>query len=273
MRVVNYKSLQIIARKRKQEFGAAEPYAHIVIDDFLTNEAAEALLAEFSLSNKWSHYNHYNERKMGLTNIAEFGAGTRKIVSELSSQPFLEFLESLTGFDRLLGDPDLDGGGLHQIMPQGYLNVHADFQSHTTRPKWRRMLNLLIYLNKGWQDEWGGHLELWDADMTRPVRKIRPEFNRCVIFPTTTESMHGHPMPLACPINVSRKSLALYYFRDEGIVQKLRPTYYRARPDETALKHVLVTFDRWLVKGYSILKRYTPIGDQTVSRILRLFSR
>ena len=91
---------------RKSEFGAAEPYAHIVIDDFLTNEAAEALLAEFSLSNKWSYYNHYNERKMGLTNIAEFGAGTRKIVSELSSQPFLEFLESLTGFDRLLGDPD-----------------------------------------------------------------------------------------------------------------------------------------------------------------------
>jgi len=33
-----------------------------------------------------------------------------------------------------------------------------------------------------------------------------------VIFATTSTSFHGHPKPLTCPSNVTRKSLALYYY-------------------------------------------------------------
>ncbi len=273
MGIIDYESLQERLSECSDAFAVAEPFPHIVLDDFLTPSAADSLLDEFDASDAWSHYNHYNERKMGLTRFEALGPKTQSIVQELSSQPFLNWLQSLSGIDGLLADPDLDGGGLHQIKSGGYLNVHADFQSHTTRPHWSRQINLLLYLNKDWEDSWDGFLELWDADVTQAVQRIKPAFNRCVIFHTTAASMHGHPTPLKCPEDIARKSLALYYFRDEGQIQKLTPTNYKARPEDNSAKHALVAADRFLVYGYSFLKRYTPLGDQTISRILKKFSR
>ena len=272
MRIVDYDRLEEIATAQREAFLSARPYAHIVLDDFLETEATEALLREFSVGERWTYYNHYNERKMGLTRADRMGPLTREIIDELSSPRFLDFLGKFSGIEDLVADPDLDGGGLHQILPGGYLNIHADFQSHTTRPEWSRQLNLLLYLNKDWRDDWGGFLELWDEDMTGMVTSVRPDFNRCVIFHTTAGSMHGHPTPLACPEGQSRKSLALYYFRDEGEEQKLAPTYYRARPEDPLLKHGLVAADRWILRTYSLLKRYTPLSDSMVSRILKRFS-
>lgn len=133
-------------------------------------------------------------------------------------------------------------------------------------------LNLLLYLNRDWQDEWGGFLELWDADAKHCVQKIKPIFNRCVVFQTSAQaSYHGHPTPLACPEDVSRKSLALYYFRDEHKTLHLEPTHYRARPNESLLKHALVAVDRAVLRAYSFLKRHTPINDRLVSRVMKRF--
>ena len=73
---------------------------------------------------------------------------------------------------------------------------------------------ILIYLNSNWKDEYGGHLELWNEDMTKPVKKIKPKLGTVVIFNTGATSWHGHPEPLTCPEDRTRKSLALYYFTD-----------------------------------------------------------
>ena len=80
------------------------------------------------------------------------------------------------------------------------------------RLKLYRRLNLLIYLNKDWQEGWGGALELWDRTGQRCVLAIPPVFNRAVLFDTSNFSYHGHPHPLACPPERSRKSVALYYY-------------------------------------------------------------
>jgi hypothetical protein len=100
---------------------------------------------------------------------------------------------------------------MHQTTAGGYLDVHADFNVHP-RTKLLRRLNVLLYLNPGWRDDYGGELELWDRGMTRCVVRIAPLFNRCVVFTTSDESFHGHPHPLATPPGVTRKSLALYYY-------------------------------------------------------------
>lgn len=272
MKIIDYDKLNRIAEEMSEAFSSAEPYAHVVIDNFLEPTAARALVEEFDVDDGWTYYNHYNERKMGMTDFDRMGPQTKETITELSSDSFLGILGKLCEIDHLVSDPDLDGGGLHKILPGGFLNVHADFQSHTTRPEWSRQLNLLLYLNDDWQDEWGGNLELWNDEVTEMVVSVKPIFNRCVIFHTTSSSMHGHPDPLACPEGVNRKSLALYYFRDEGIAQKLVPTNYRARPEDSAPKHALVAADRWLLRTYSFLKRYTPLNDATVSKILKRFS-
>jgi Rps23 Pro-64 3,4-dihydroxylase Tpa1-like proline 4-hydroxylase len=120
----------------------------------------------------------------------------------------------------LLPDPYYTGGGLHQIRPGGLLEVHADFSYHT-KLRLDRRINVLIYLNKDWKEEYGGHFELWDREVTRAVKKILPIFNRCAIFSTTSTSFHGHPLPLACPADRNRKSIATYY-------------YSNGRPEETS---------------------------------------
>ncbi|MBS1624221.1 MAG: 2OG-Fe(II) oxygenase [Bacteroidetes bacterium] len=129
----------------------------------------------------------------------------------LNSQPFLDFLTELTGIENLLPDPSLAGGGYHEIKPGGFLKIHSDFNKHPVY-KLDRRLNVLIYLNKDWKEEYGGHFELWDTDMTHCVTKIAPLFNTMALFSTTSRSYHGHPNVLTCPPDRSRKSIALYYY-------------------------------------------------------------
>ncbi|HAA92114.1 MAG TPA: proline hydroxylase, partial [Rhodospirillaceae bacterium] len=253
--IIDYEALNGRLAADQTAFQSADPFPYVVIDEFLRPESADALLGEFGQpprdGGKWNQYTHYNERKSGLTRMDAMGAATRAVIDELSSQEFLDWLSGLSGIEDLLADPDLDGGGLHEIKPGGFLNIHTDFLSHTKRPHWRRQLNLLIYLNKEWQADWHGELELWDGGMEAQAAAIEPVFNRCVIFHTTEKSFHGHPVPLACPDDVTRKSLALYYFSDAGAPLKLTPTHYRAKPEESGFKHALVAVDRWMVRGYS----------------------
>ena len=269
---VDFERLQRIAGERRAEFAAAEPYPHVVIDDFLPVEMADAVREEFDRTGDgWKHYNHYNERKLALTDVSQMLPHTRALFDALQSAPFVRFVEQLTGIERLLADPDLDGAGLHRCFPGGFLNLHTDFLSHTKNRHWSRQLNLLLYLNRDWREEWNGSLELWDADLKGCVRKVPPAFNRCMIFHTSGGSYHGHPAPLACPEGESRRSIALYYFRDEGENRQLQSTYYRAKPGDPRYKKVLVAADRILLRAYSVVKRYTPLSDRMVSRILRRF--
>ena len=143
----------------------------------------------------------------------------------------------MTRIENLIADPHFEGGGLHQIVSGGKLAVHADFNKHTYF-KLDRRLNMLIYLNKNWRDEYGGHFELWDRNMTKMVSKVAPLFNRVVIFTTSKDSYHGHPDPLTCPPDMTRKSLALYYYTngiaDVGDEQSSgsHSTLFQARPGE-----------------------------------------
>jgi hypothetical protein len=159
------------------------------------------------------------------------GPATRSLIATLNAGEFLEFLAELSGIENLLADPYLEGGGLHQISAGGKLGVHVDFNRHT-RLQLDRRLNLLLYLNHDWCDEWGGQLELWDAAMTKPVRRIAPIFNRCVIFNTTDTSYHGHPDPLACPPDDTRRSIALYYYTADIVSPSQSPhsTIFQRRP-------------------------------------------
>jgi len=146
----------------------------------------------------------------------------------------LQFLETLTGIKGIVPDPYFVGGGLHQIKPGGKLGVHADFNHHEKLNLDRR-INVLIYLNKDWKEEYGGHFELWNKEMTAAEQKILPLFNRCAIFSTTSTSFHGHPTPLSCPPDRTRKSIATYYYsngRPAEEVGESHSTLFKARPGE-----------------------------------------
>lgn len=272
MQAIDFERLEETAARERDAFAQADPFPHVVLDEFLPVETARSVHAEFERSEAgWKHYKHYNERKYALTDVAQMQPATRGLFEALQSERFVRSIETLTGIQDLRSDPDLDGAGMHRSSRGGFLNLHVDFLSHTKHRHWSRQVNLLLYLNPAWQDAWGGELELWDGELTRCARKVAPLFNRCVIFHTCAGSFHGHPTPLACPEGITRKSIALYYFREESQPLQLSSTDYHGRPGDPLVKRALIRADRGLLHLYSFLKRYTPIDDRLVSRILKRF--
>jgi Rps23 Pro-64 3,4-dihydroxylase Tpa1-like proline 4-hydroxylase len=207
-------TLETLALAKAEEYKANLPYPHIYFDNFLPVDVAEAALREFPEPKEADWYAHtdVNQRKkLVFDSVEKLPESIRDVLYFLNSRPMLKFLETLTGIQNVLPDPNYTGGGLHQIRPGGLLEVHADFSYHKALRLDRR-INVLIYLNKDWKEEYGGHFELWDRRVTRAERKILPVFNRCAIFSTTSVSFHGHPLPLACPPDRNRKSIATYYY-------------------------------------------------------------
>lgn len=222
-----------LAQSAAASYVAARPFPHVVIDNFFDPVVLDGVLEEFPKPGQitWQEFDSGQEIKLASAAEATFGPATRLLLYHLNSKTFLEFLGAVTGIDNLIADPGFEGGGLHQIMPGGKLGVHADFNKHREYNLDRR-LNMLVYLNKNWREEYGGHLELWNREVTRAEAKVLPLFNRVMIFSTTDFTYHGHPDPLRCPEGMTRKSLALYYYSNGRPAEEVsgeHSTLFRAR--------------------------------------------
>ncbi len=213
----------------RDRYAAAEPFPHIVLDGLFDDDALDAVLREFPGPDgmRWRSFDSPMEKKLGYYHeTSTISTTIRGFLDDMNSFEMLLWLEAITGIEGLIPDPYFGGGGLHQIEPGGFLKVHADFNVHP-KLKLDRRLNMLIYLNKEWRDEYGGHLELWDGDRSACRERILPLFNRTVIFSTTDTSFHGHPHPLTSPAGTSRKSVSLYYYTAG------RPEWERSAPHDT----------------------------------------
>jgi hypothetical protein len=257
----------------RADYARASPYPHIVLDDVLPPGVFEAAVDEFPPVDDptWDGYLHVNETKFANPRIEQWGPTLRNIADVLNGAQFVDFLRRLTDFESLRADPMMDGGGLHQTLPGGHLNVHTDFTAHHRFHTWRRRVNVLLYLNRDWSPEWGGALELWDADMQRCVTRVDPLGNRMLIFTTSSESFHGHPDPLRCPNDTARRSLALYYFTDEQRPLR-RATRYRARPADRTRRFAIWADDRAL-GIYDWAKSRFGVTDHAAARILERVHR
>ena len=260
----------------RQEFREGQPYPHVHLKDFLDPVVAAKMADEFPemSTDAWTRYKHQNENKLGLAKRSMFPQLLGAVVDELNSDAFVHWLSQLTGIPKLVSDEILEGGGLHQSAAGGFLNVHTDFSNHHYHTNWRRQVNLILYLNPHWQQQWGGALELWDREMRRCVTKVPPLFNEALIFRTDEISYHGFPEPLSCPAGEARKSLALYYYTaEEGAAVKSRSTNYRPRPEDGPLKSGMIWLDKQAVDLYSRAKARFGFSDELASKILGLLSR
>lgn len=270
MRVLDLARFAAACEAGRAVFAAAQPFPHAVLDDFLEPEAAAAMVAEFpGVGDGWTHLHHVNEKKRICGAREHLGPATRAVVDALHAPAFVAALGRLTGVAGLHPDPALDGAGLAEMFAGGFLNVHRDFLTHTLAPRLRREVNLLVFLNPEWPAAWRGDLELWDAGVTRPMQVIAPRWNRCVIFRTSATSFHGVPDPIASPPERPRRSLALYYYRDEGTALGLAPTRYVPRPGDGPVRRALIAADGLALRVYSWAKRRGWLRDATVGRLLR----
>ena len=220
------------AERLRREFASARPFPHVVLEDVLVGDGSE-LVAAFP-ERDWdgweSRNDHHQPEKMSCSDATLLPAPLDSLIAELSQPRFLRFLEHVTGVSRLLVDPYLEGGGLHCSGPGGVLVPHTDFHVHPDLRVYRR-LNVLLYLNPGWQESWGGNLDFFAPGAPYdPVTTVVPKLGTMVIFRTDDRSRHGFPQPVA--EGRYRRSVALYYYTATEAAQYSgdRDTYWNRLP-------------------------------------------
>jgi hypothetical protein len=279
---LNIKDAKVFGESLSGDYCFAEPFPHIVIDNFLPIELIDKIYANFPMERLDGDvmfelgYAGLHKRQVQPANCNGF---IREVFGFFNSAPVVQFLESLTTIPSLIPDPHFVGGGFHETSAGGKLGIHADFRINETLHLNRR-INMIIYLNKEWDEVYGGQLELWDKAMKDKVHSIAPVYNRCVIFNTDADSFHGHPDPLMTPDGITRKSLALYYYTASKRIYEdsvSHSTMYKARAnDDAATKKEVsrLTFDNYLKDltppvFYRVFRR---VSDK-LSRLVSGFSR
>jgi Rps23 Pro-64 3,4-dihydroxylase Tpa1-like proline 4-hydroxylase len=222
----------------RQRMQSAPAFPHFCIDDFLDPHFAREVHDAFpsyetseSVGRAFHAVNEY--RKTQVTDPLQFPEPVQRLYRLLCSDEFVARMSYLSGISGLIADPALSGGGMHQTREGGRLDVHVDFNVNVDTGLHRR-LNLLLYFNLDWRDEYGGELDLWDAEVQHCVRRIAPRFNRAAGFATGSTSWHG-VTPVHCPPGIARKSFACYYYTREapqGWDGVKHSTIFRPRPDE-----------------------------------------
>ncbi len=228
------------------DYQSKTPYPYICIDDFLPPEILERVREEaLAMGDAAPEYASANEKLKTSFNPDRMPPYSKAVFYALNSRPFIQFLENMSGIKGLIPDPYYQGGGIHRTNTTGHLDIHADFNHHTIMNLERRV-NLLIYLNPGWKDEYGGAFEVWTNDMSAKVAAFAPVMNRMCAFSTGDDTMHGNPEPVNHPAGDPRLSIALYYYTAtwedgrtaQSTVFKRRPGSADARSNEATMRVV-----------------------------------
>lgn len=251
---IGTEAAQAAAAPYAERYQSAGPYNHICIDDFLPAAVLERVRADLAALPGVETDESFDrpQERLKTSYIPErLPAYTKNLFYALNSRPFILFLEKLTGIEGLIPDPHFSGAGIHRIATGGHLDIHADFNLHG-KIQLERRLNVLIYLNPDWREEWGGSFEIWDKQMTRKEASFVPIYNRMVCFSTGSDTFHGNPEPVNHPDGEPRLSIALYYYTATwNPSRKAHTTLFKPRPGTDDQK------DR-MVARHSVLENFLP---------------
>ena len=208
---------ELINEIQKKCISDTVPFPDVAIKNTLPLHLVEEIEKDFISFKKFDEGDpnfRYGTCKYSCRNRTIMPKSIVDVINFFYSKNFLVFLEKNFKLTNLIPDWNLWGAGMHNNVRGNFLKVHSDF-IYQRGKNTRRVLNLLFYVNSNWKDEWGGHIELWDKKMNNKVKSLLPLINNTLIFRTDKDSNHGFPDKLLCPSNVSRKSIALYYFVEE----------------------------------------------------------
>jgi len=257
----------------KEKFKNNKIFPHIRFEEFLNYEICNEISSEIDdCVNNLNPYHVVNTKKYALNDKNKMGKRTLELINFLNSKEFILNLEKLTGIENLISDPELEGGGIHVSKKNGYLKVHSDFESHIINETWERKINILIYFNKGFDNDYNGNIELYSKDLKNKVEYL-PNFNSVVIFNTNKNSYHGHPKFFNPKNNEIRKSIALYYYVDRKENLPLKETYFQPLPDDTFGTRVSIKLNQFLLRVFSYLKRKKIVNDKTVTNFIKIFKK
>ena len=220
-------------------FHAAPKVRHLVLDNFLSPQWATQVLNEMPDIKEMPKSRDYvfsNKRELSTLDL---GPEACVALHETLVGSRMQNLLSRLAKRDVVVDPEYIGGGFHAGGPGSFLDLHTDFNVHPQHPDWIRAFNLLLYMNPGWTETWGGELQLTD-DPDAPPILVAPIFNRLVIMESTSTSFHGYSR-ISFPAGEERRSIAAYGYwplADSDARPKRRTTSWTP-PDAGLAKRTL----------------------------------
>ncbi len=222
-------------REIREGFTNAQPCKHIALPDFLLPDVADTLYENFPKLDMLNvKRKSINENKSEEYHLDRYHKQFNELRDFLNSEEMYKWMSDVTGIEGLSSTYDSLGSGVHQGGPGSFVDVHVDINMNPAA-KLHRRINLLIYLNKHWKDEYGGALEFWDKDVKNCVSSVMPYFNQAAIMVTDETSYHGYAK-INIPENESRKSFYCYYYTPAGKDFVYRDSRFKSRPDESMTK-------------------------------------
>lgn len=231
----------------RNSFLNAQPFEHLIIDNFLEESYAEKISNLFpNLDDLWHKYENPIEVKYTYDDINFLDIELKNYFYYLSTEEVINLIKSISNINNLEYDNYLHGAGLHLHPRYGRLNLHLDYEKHIYSGKERR-LNIILFMNKEWDKNWNGANELWNTDVTKCIVKTEVKFNRAILFKTNDISWHGVPDIIKCPNNIFRKTIA-FYFVSELNSEKSEEQYRKKakfikRPQESYNENIQKLYD------------------------------
>jgi Rps23 Pro-64 3,4-dihydroxylase Tpa1-like proline 4-hydroxylase len=241
------------------------PYPHIVIDGFFA-DAVASKLAQAVIQLRDDAYKvsfrSLAQKKLQLGRVSSTGPSIYPIFDALMGLPFTSFIQTLCKMPGLDADRQFAGAGLQRYHRHGFSEVHLDANRHPYDLDRFHRVNLIVFLNPKWRQDWGGELVLWSRSATnRPSEgavQIQPAFNRAVIFSASDSSWHSVNR-VTCPMGWSRNSMVIYFYdrrpvADDGQCRSViwHSTRSKARQAAFEISNRLIT----LAKPYAPYLRW-----------------
>jgi len=232
----------------RDQFTAAKPFEHLIIDGLFDERLLELIAEEFDVPGEsgWRTIQNDNEMFRRLDPGAPIGPASQLYYDIIHSRRFVEFLSAVTGIADVIPDPTLQRSGLQECRTGAWFGIHVDFNKHRSTML-DNEFGLLTYLNRGWKGYFGGTLELWDTETQSCMLEVVPELGRTVLLRHSEKSYHGHSKPVNAPDGRPRRAIAAYYYGNRPEFRRnshrtttfYEPTRKRAKLAKSVAKYCL----------------------------------
>lgn len=228
---------------KEQYNNSAGTIGYFFLDDLLPEELAHEIYRVFPKAEDMVLKKSIREDKYVAAQMDKYHPTLEEIIYAFQDDRIVGLVAEICGLKGTLPDDNLYAGGISMMGHRQFLNPHLDNSHDKDRELWR-VLNLLYYVTPGWEESYGGNLELWPHGLKNQQVTIHSKFNRLAVMATHNKSLHSvspvvHEGYRCCVSN--------YYFSATPLLatDSFHVTSFRGRP-ENKIADKILQVDAWL---------------------------
>ncbi|MFP9099417.1 2OG-Fe(II) oxygenase [Flavobacterium sp. RHBU_24] len=234
------------ARLIQQYSDSKGAIGYFFVDDVLPEALALQIYTAFPATHDMVLKKSLREDKYVAAQMNKYNPLLEDVIYAFQDRRVVQLVSEICNLKDIYPDEYLYAGGISVMAHRQFLNPHLDNSHDKDRQRWR-VLNLLYYVTPGWEESYGGNLELWPDGLKGKQVRVHSKFNRLAVMATHNASLHS-----VSPVvfNGVRCCISNYYFSDHALheADTFHVTSFRGRP-ENKLTDIALQLDTMLRTG------------------------